>query len=50
MGLFACGPGCSMVGLFECVFVVARPCLLASIPRPDVVLCWLALLGTFGLP
>jgi len=50
MGLFACGPVCSMVRLFGCVFIVARPCLLGSIPGLDVVLCWLALLETFGLP
>jgi len=50
MGLSACGPVCSMVGLSGCISMEARPCCLGSVPDPDVVFCWLALLETFGLP
>jgi len=38
-----------MVGLSGCVSVVDRPCRRGSVPGPDVVVCWLALLETFGL-
>jgi len=49
------GPICLWSSLFDdrvvgCVSVVARPYRLGSVPGPDVVLCWLALLETFGLP
>ena len=50
MGRSACDPVCSMVGLSGCFFVVARPCRLGSVLGPDVILCWLALLETFGPP
>jgi len=49
MGLFVCGPACSMVGLFGCVFAAARLCRLGSILGPDVMLCWPAPFEPFAL-
>ena len=49
MRLFACGPACSMVRVFGCVFAAARLCRLGSIPGPDVMLCWPALFEPFVL-
>ena len=49
MGLFACGPACSIVGLLGGVFAAARICRLSSIPGPDVVLCWPAPFEPFAI-
>jgi len=50
MDLSVCGPACSRVVSFGCVFIAARPDRLGSTLGPGVVLCWPALLEPFVLP